>query len=134
MREPQAHYLYDRINYDSNIERNVALKDPRQVDDKTIVVFAKLPRISIPTPYKSYSPDFAYYIQTEAGKKLFLVVETKGYDSIEDIPADERRKTQYGKRFFEALNRAEPDAQVVFKQRINREELAQLLQSIGEGK
>ena len=36
---------------------------------------------------------------------LFLVVEAKGYDSNVDIPTDERRKIEYGKRFFESLQR-----------------------------
>ncbi len=134
--EPKAAYLYDKICYDSKIERDIVNDDPERVGDDRIVVFAKLPRLSIPTPYKSYSPDFAYYIRTTAEKKLFLVVETKGYDSESDIPADEKKKIQYGERFFNALSQyaaqtSEAKVLVKFRKRINKQELAYLLKDIG---
>ena len=132
--EPQAAYLYDRIVFDSAIERDIVKDDPEQANGSKVVVFAKLPRLSIPTPYKSYSPDFAYYIQTGAGKKLFLVVESKGYDKESDIPEGEQVKIQYGKRFFDALSQKEANATVVFKSRINRQELFELLHNIGAGR
>ena len=132
--EPKSGYLYDKIVYDSSIERDIVRDDPERIDGDKIVVFAKLPRISIPTPYKSYSPDFAYYIRNQAGKKLFLVVEAKGYGKESDIPEEEAKKIQYGRRFFEALSRTETNAQVVFKNRINKQELSQLLREIGENR
>ncbi|MGI9256529.1 MAG: hypothetical protein ACR2PY_06300 [Salinispira sp.] len=95
-------------------------------------MFAKLPRISIPTPYKSYSPDFAYFAQTQTGKKLFLIVETKGYNSEADIPEDEKRKIEYAEKFFSALNSRIKLAKVVFKRRITTESLTELLHSIGD--
>ncbi|MGI9251734.1 MAG: DEAD/DEAH box helicase family protein [Pseudohongiellaceae bacterium] len=130
---PQANYLYDKIVYDSNIERDVVKNDPERVDENKIVVFAKLPKISIPTPYKSYSPDFAYYIQGESGKKLFLVVETKGYNREGDIPDDEMKKIEYAKRFFLALKMQTTEADIVYKKRINKQELSDLLHEIGAG-
>ena len=128
---PASHYLYDTIVFDSQIEREVIGADHSKIDNDTIVVFAKLPKISIPTPYKSYSPDFAYFIENKDGKKLFLIVETKGYKRESDIPDDEQRKIQYAKRFFAAL-RKQTSVNIVFKQRINHESLGDLLRNLGD--
>ncbi len=127
---PAENYLYDKIVYDSSIEKEVAKTEPLKIGNKKIVVFAKLPKISIPTPYKSYSPDFAYYIRCDSGKKLFLIVETKGYDRQSRIPDEEQRKIEYATKFFEAVNQQNDSVEVVFKKRINKEELTQLLKNI----
>ncbi len=128
---PDRHYLYDKLMFDSKIELEVMTDDPREInEDSKVTVFAKLPKINIPTPYKSYNPDFAYYIQNKSGKKLFLVVETKGYNREVDIPDDEKRKIKYAEKFFEALNKQTKIAEVVYKKRINRDELSQLLSDI----
>ena len=129
---PPNHYLYDKIIYDSTIEETVVKVDPENIDNQKITVFAKLPFISIPTPYKNYNPDFAYYIESNKGKKLFLIVETKGYNSEADIPADEKMKINYAIKFFERLNEIN-HIQTVFKKRINKQELHQLLQEVGSG-
>lgn len=127
---PPAHYLYDKIVYDSNIEKEVICNDPKKIDTKTIQVFAKLPAISIPTPYKKYHPDFAYFITTETSKKIFLVVETKGYNSEGAIPCEEKQKIEYAKKFFAALQSQIPDVDIVYKSRINQQELHDLLEDI----
>ena len=128
-----SHYLYDAIIYDSNIERDVVKTDPKTSGENSITVFAKLPSLSIPTPYKSYNPDFAYYIENQKGKKLFLIIETKGYDNEGDIPKDELMKIHYAERFFETLNQNMQDrnTEIIFKKRINKQELHHLLQGIG---
>ncbi|MDE4940321.1 DEAD/DEAH box helicase, partial [Francisella tularensis subsp. holarctica] len=54
--EASDEFLYDRVVYDSDIEKQAILNDPISIDGQHITVFAKLPRISIPTPYKSYNP------------------------------------------------------------------------------
>ena len=133
--EPADHYLYDRVRYDSSIEEEASLKASAfpMGDYGTVQVFAKLPRISIPTPYKTYSPDFAYFIRTDKGKKIFFVAETKGYDSESTIPDDDKLKVEYAKRFFEELNNevAGSDIKVVFKQRINKQSMLELLKEVG---
>ena len=84
-------FLFDRVIYDSVIEKVSIENDPIIVDNQKITVFAKLPSISIPTPYKAYSPDFAYLVDRgESQKQLFLVVETKGYKNSSDIPIAEK--------------------------------------------
>lgn len=127
--ETQNHYLYDKIVYDSNIEKEAITKDPPKVNENEITVFAKLPKISIPTPFKHYNPDFAYLIKQGNNKNLFLIVETKGYDSEQDIPQEEKRKTEYAKKFFEGLQNEMPNTKIEFKTRINTQELTTLLQS-----
>lgn len=124
---PKANYLYDKIVYDSNIEKDVINNDPNELNNNKVTVFAKLPKISIPTPFKSYSPDFAYLIQNKEGKKLFLVVETKGYGSTQDISSMEQQKINYAKQFFKDLQKEVTDISIEFKTRINNQNLIDLI-------
>jgi hypothetical protein len=77
---------------DSDIERTTV--DESQLD--SVTVFAKLPRINIPTPLgKKYNPDFGYAVHRQGdAKALYLVVETKGYDNRSDIEEQERFKIE----------------------------------------
>ncbi len=127
---PRENFLYDTIVYDSNFEKAIMLNDQEQVDDYKITVFAKLPKISIPTPYKHYNPDFAYLMNTSEGKTLFLVVESKGYNSENEIPPDEMMKINYAEKFFEKLQKELPNIKIIFKKRINRQDLASLLDEL----
>lgn len=127
---PKDLYLYDKIVYDSKIENDIIINDPDEVDDNKIIVFAKLPKISIPTPYKSYNPDFAYLIKMKGRKTLFLVVESKGYNKENNIPDDEMKKIHYAEKFFEKLNQELPNIEVRFKKRMNYDNLTNLLKDI----
>ena len=125
--ESPDHLLYDTICWDSNIEKEVQQSEPKNVDNKQVTVFAKLPKISIPTPYKTYNPDFAYLIEKQDGKKLFLVVEAKGYQNESDIPKAEKQKINYAKKFFESLQKQIPDIEIKYKTRINSQQLIDLI-------
>ena len=133
---PAEHYLYESIVYDSEIERLVSQENTQTASDAnnphSIKVFAKLPPISIPTPYKSYNPDFAYLIESAQGDKIFFVCETKGYDDEQDIPEAERKKIDYAKKFFQALgeNLKDKNIKVAFKTRINKQSLLDCLRGI----
>ncbi len=124
---PKDEFLYNTVVYDSNIEKDSILNDPTIVNKNKITVFAKLPKISIPTPYKNYNPDFAYLVEKKNGKKLFLVVETKGYKFEGDIPTEEQKKIKYAKIFFKALKDEMPDLDVKFKTRINSQGLSDII-------
>ncbi|MCQ2634954.1 DEAD/DEAH box helicase family protein [Helicobacter pylori] len=130
---PSPNYLYDTIIYDSKIEEEVSKEGVQQVGDKSIEVFAKLPKFKIPTPYKNYEPDFAYLLKDEKGAKIFFVCETKGYEKESDIPPDEKRKMEYAKKFFETLSQnlknAKKEIRVVFATRINKQDLLSVLKS-----
>jgi len=125
---PKDEFLFDKVVYDSDIEKNSILNDPTIINNQTITVFAKLPKISIPTPYKSYSPDFAYLIEKQDGKQLFLVVETKGYKYHSDIADEEQQKIEYAKVFFNALQQEMPEIEIKYRTRINAQSLAEILQ------
>jgi type III restriction enzyme len=129
MRNPELRsrslYLDDFMPVDSQIERDTVDESHAQ----RIAVFAKLPKVDIPTPMGKYNPDFGYAVlQGDKPEALYLVVETKGYDSDVDIPPQERQKIDSAKRFFEAL-RAQ-GTPVEFHTKLNRETLAQIIHQI----
>ena len=131
--EIQARSLYvdNFMPVDSEIERDT-------IDDSShaqITVFAKLPKINIPTPAGNYNPDFGYVLAHDGKTQaLYLVVETKGYDSYADIPAKERWKIDSAKQFFKALQELPQvktaGIQVKYQTKINGESLAQLISGI----
>jgi type III restriction enzyme len=124
-------YSADFMPVDSQIERMT-------VDESkltSITVFAKLPKINIPTPVGKYNPDFGYVIQQgEATQALYLVVETKGYDDYTSIPTKEKWKIESAKKFFKALQELpalkQKGVQIHYQTKINDELLAQLISSI----
>lgn len=100
--------------------------------DGRITVFAKLPKINIPTPAGNYNPDFGYAItQDGSAQALYLVVETKGYDNPSDIPAKEKWKIDSAKQFFKARQNLpalkDKGVQIHYQTKINGEPLAQLI-------
>jgi type III restriction enzyme len=124
-------YLDAFMPVDSKIERDT-------VDDSSdaqITVFAKLPKINIPTPAGNYNPDFGYVLARDGkAQALYLVVETKGYDNEGDIPTKERWKIDSAKRFFKALQDLPAlkasGVRVKYETKINGESLAQLITSM----
>ena len=66
-------YLYEDIICDSNIEKAIIEERHTKLEHSTLKVFAKLPKLSIPTPYKNYEPDFAYFLENSNGKKIFFI-------------------------------------------------------------
>jgi type III restriction enzyme len=114
------------IEYDSDFELEIVEQDPA-ID--SIEIFGKLPRLKIKTPLGDYNPDFCYAIKSTEGKKIFLVVEAKGYKSSTAIPVDEKGKIDFAKKYFEALTEhyKDQDIKVSFKERINKTQLAALI-------
>ena len=131
--EIQARSLYQDsvMPVDSKIERDTV----DESNQTRITVFAKLPKIDIPTPAGKYNPDFGYAV-TQDGRTqaLYLVVETKGYDNRSDIPAKEKWKIESAKQFFKALQDLpalkEKGVQIHYQTKINGESLAQLISGI----
>ena len=133
--KPADNYLYEEIIYDSKIERFIITEDNEKVDSKTIKVFAKLPKLIIPTPYKHYEPDFAYFLEDSNGKKIFFVCESKGYNDKNEIPKNEMQKIKYAEKFFTQLSKKleNDNIQIIFKKRINKQTLLECLrQTQGE--
>jgi type III restriction enzyme len=114
------------IEYDSDFELEIVEQDP---DMDSIEIFGKLPRLKIKTPLGDYNPDFCYAIKSTEGNKIFLVVEAKGYKSSTAIPVDEKGKIDFAKKYFEALaeHYKDQDIKISFKERINKTQLAALI-------
>ena len=126
-REVRERSLYqdDFMPVDSQIERDTV----DESHDQRIAVFAKLPKVDIPTPAGKYNPDFGYVVMRGDGvQALYLVVETKGYDNYGDIPAKERWKIDSAERFFDTLQKQ--GTPVEFHKKINRETLTQIIHQI----
>ena len=123
-----AKSLYDEnfVEIDSEIE-GVTIDEST---DKSITVFAKLPKIRIPVPNGTYNPDFGYVVEGKDKKALYLIVETKGYPTEADIPEPEKIKIAAAKQFFNALKAKETGIEVHYKIKINNQELANLLGEI----
>lgn len=119
-------YDDDFVPVDSQPERDTV----DESHDQSIAVFAKLPKIDIPTPAGNYNPDFGYALMGAEGeaKALYLVVETKGYDNMQDIPVKERRKIDSAKAFFKALR--DSGVPVHFETRLNSDKLTQMIKQI----
>ena len=136
---PQEEFLYDTIVYDSDIElKSIRDDSMRFTNDRgrirNVTVFAKLPRINIPTPFKTYNPDFAYVVSCGNDQTLFLVVETKGYDSETDVPEDEQKKIDYGLKFFESLQQTLPEnVKIKFQRRLNVDDMSNMLRRCYSG-
>ena len=131
---PSNQLLYDTIAYDSQIEKDAQTNhDTLSVNNTSVTVFAKLPKLNIPTPFKTYNPDFAYLINFDNSQKsLFLVVETKGYNTQSDIRDSELKKIDYAKKFFTALHTKlqHDNIQVKFVSRINKQSLSDIISHI----
>lgn len=130
--KPAKNYLYESVVYDSNIEKEIIKENNENINKKTIKVFAKLPKLSIPTPYKNYEPDFAYFLEDDKGKKIFFICESKGYNNENEIPQDERKKIDYAKVFFKNLNDTlkNENIDIIFNTRINKQKLIECIKEI----
>ncbi len=130
--EPAKNYLYESMIYDSNIEKEIIKENHEIIETKTIKVFAKLPKFSIPTPYKNYGPDFAYFLEDQKGKKIFFVCESKGYDKESDIALNERKKIDYARVFFQKLdeNLKDENIKIIFNTRINKQKLIHCINEV----
>lgn len=129
----QARSLYTEnfMPVDSQIERDTVDESMQ----KDITVFAKLPKIDIPTPAGKYNPDFGYVVaQDGVTQALYLVVETKGYDNENQISQQEKWKIDSAKQFFKALQEL-PElkrmgVKIHYQTKINNDQLSQLISGI----
>ena len=101
--------VYEKVVYESDVERQFADQLEKNQD---IRVYAKLPGwFTVPTPLGSYNPDWAVLMQSDAGERLYFVVETKGTSLLDSLRATETAKIACGKAHFEALEVREEPAQ-----------------------
>src|SRR5699024_403510 len=98
---PANQYLFEEVFYDSLLEKKNIQKTIRNV-----IVFTKIPRNSIRIPVAgggTYSPDFAYVVEYDDGKKqLNLIIETKDKEK-RDLFSDERKKIEHAELLFNSI-------------------------------
>ena len=115
-------YFLEELFYDSELE-----KENIKTQIKEVVVFSKIPKNSIKIPVaggKSYSPDFAYVLNFEDGKKkLYFIVETKNADE-ESLRNEETQKIKHAEKFFNS------DVKIEFKTQFSNNKITSLIQEI----
>ena len=100
--------VYEKVVYESDTEARFA--DQLDKNDG-IMVYAKLPGwFTVPTPLGSYNPDWAVLMASDAGERLYLVVETKASTLVNDLRLTEAAKIECGKAHFKALEVGENPA------------------------
>ena len=94
--------LYDYVIYDSDNEKSFAKSFE---DNEAIELYAKLPDwFKIDTPLGSYNPDWAVVVNDdEGGKRLYLIIETKGNIAENSLRPTESAKIKCGEAHFAAL-------------------------------
>ena len=99
--KPSDDFLFEDVFYDSPLE-----KQNIKEHIKHVTVFSKIPRNSIKIPISgggTYSPDFAYVIETDKGQILNLIIETKDTTSSDNLRAEENRKIKHAERLFNQM-------------------------------
>ncbi len=111
MLEETKKSVYEQVVYDSDTE--AAFADQLEKNG-AVKVYAKLPGwFKVPTPLGRYNPDWAVLVQTDAGERLYFVVETKGSLFTGDLRDSEGAKIACGKAHFNALRVCESPAKYV---------------------
>ena len=107
--EPSTKSPFEFVEYQSGVEAEFV----RQLENNTDVkVYAKLPGwFKVPTPLGDYNPDWAVLVNTAAGERLYLVVETKSSTALADLRDRERAKIKCGERHFDAIATGDSPAQ-----------------------
>ena len=100
------HHLYDKLRYDSDVEKNFA----EELDKSdTVEVYVKLPkRFYIDTPMGHYNPDWAIAFKDEAGvKHIYFVAETKGVNEGQldvGVKGIEKAKIECARKHFAKIS------------------------------
>lgn len=100
------HHLYDKLRYDSEVEKNFA----EELDKSDAVeVYVKLPkRFYIDTPMGHYNPDWAIAFKDDAGvKHIYFVAETKGVNEDQldvGVKGVEKAKIECARKHFAKIS------------------------------
>jgi len=118
-------YFLEELFYDSELERD-NIKQETKI--KEVLVFTKIPKNSIKIPVaggKSYSPDFAYVLNFENGKKkLHFIVETKNVSNKNSLREEEKQKIRHAEKFFNG------DIKIEFKTQFSNNKIVDLIGEI----
>lgn len=115
-------YFFDELFYDSELERNNIRTNITEV-----LVFTKIPKNSIKIPVaggKSYSPDFAYVLNFEDGKKkIYFIVETKNTEEG-SLKMEEIQKIKHAEKFFGDT------VKIKFETQFNSDKITKLIKNL----
>lgn len=118
-------YLFNELFYDSPLEKENICKKVLEV-----TVFTKIPKNSIRIPIAgggTYSPDFAYIVEFESGKKtLNLLIETKDKASY-TLSEEEQRKIRHAELLFKNVR---ADIEVKFKTQFENSQIVEIIQQV----
>ena len=94
--------VYDHVIYDSNtVERPFAVALD---DDPDVKFFFKIPRrFKIDTLIGTYNPNWAVLLERDGNQQLYLILETKGSNSLFDLRLKESLRIHCGKEHSKAL-------------------------------
>ena len=117
-------YLFNELFYDSPLEKENISEKVSEVS-----VFTKIPKNSIRIPIAgggTYSPDFAYIVEYESGKKtLNLLIETKDKANY-TLSEEEQRKIKHAELLFQNVR---DDVDVVFKTQFESEKVVEIIRT-----
>lgn len=117
-------YLFNELFYDSPLEKENICEKVSEVS-----VFTKIPKNSIRIPIAgggTYSPDFAYIVEYESGKKtLNLLIETKDKANY-TLSEEEQRKIKHAEILFQNVR---DDVDVVFKTQFESEKVVEIIRT-----
>lgn len=126
---PSEKYLYDKIAFDSPLE-----KDNIMTDIDEVVVYGKIPKSSIAIPTivgENYSPDFMYVVKhTDGTKELNIVVETKLVEKKSTLRGTENAKIKCAEAFFKQLTL--DGYTVSFHTQISNKKVKQIIEDVIE--
>lgn len=108
---PLDSYLFEDVFYDSELEK-LNITDG---EIESVSVFTKIPKNSIKIPVAggfTYSPDFAYVVNTSEGDYLNFIIETKNVEGKDTLRKEEERKIKHAKELFNQISK---DVKVEFK-------------------
>ena len=127
--EPLAQFLFDSVFYDSPLEQNNITGCNSGGEVREVVVFAKIPKNAIKIPVAgggTYSPDFAYFVKTDTGETLNLVLESKKVEDSDDLRQEEKQKIEHAQKMFDALGR-QSGVKIVFSKQFESDRVAELI-------
>jgi len=103
-------HIYDYLKTDSKIERQFA----EDLESGEVLVYAKLPNdFKIPTPVGNYNPDWAIVFDTDKFKYVYFIAETKGSMESMQLREIEKKRIDYAKKHFDALEHADVKYDVI---------------------
>lgn len=127
---PSDKYLYDKIVFDSPLEKANIMTD---IDE--VVVYGKIPKSSVAIPTivgENYSPDFMYVVKHKDGtKELNIIVETKLVENKSALRGIEDAKIKCAEYFFKQLT---IDGYTVsFQTQLSNKKVKQIIEDIIAG-